>query len=318
MTITQLEYVVAVATFKSFVAAAERCFVTQPTLSMQIQKLEDELNVKIFDRNKHPINTTEIGEEIVNQAKVILSESAKINEIIQNKTGLVTGRFKIAILPTLAPYIVPQLIDRISQTYPDLQINILELKTQDILRKLRDDEIDCGLVSTPLDDNHYKEYPLFYETLVAYFGKDEPALKKKSIQVSDLDMSRFWMLNEGNCLRNQIINLCSEQLDKIQENKNFKYETGNVETLRKMVDKSGGVTILPEFATLDFHEDQQEKIRYFDGEEPVREISIVTNNHFVRMYILQKIMDEILATIPEKMRVQKSNRKVLRIQTAKL
>lgn len=318
MTITQLEYVVAVATYKSFVAAAEKCFVTQPTLSMQIQKLEDELTVKIFDRNRHPINTTELGEAIVNQAKIILAESAKINEIIQSKTGSISGRFKIAILPTLAPYVVPQLMDKITANYPDLQVSVLELQTHEILKRLHDNEIDCGLVSTPLDDNNIKEYPLFYETLVAYFGKNEEALKKKSIKVEDIDMNKFWMLNEGNCLRNQIINLCSEQIGKIQDNKNFKYETGNVETLRKMVDKSGGVTILPEFATFDFQEEQLDNIRYFDGEEPVREISAVTNTHFVRMNILQKIMEEVLSIVPEKMRVQKSNRKVLRIQTAKL
>lgn len=318
MTITQLEYVVAVATYRSFVAAAEKCFVTQPTLSMQIQKLEDELGVKIFDRNKHPINTTEIGQELVEQGKIILSEASKIQEIIQNKTGQVVGKFKIAIIPTLAPYIVPQLLDKVAKDYPDLQLTIIEMQTKEIIRLLRDDEIDCALVSTPLDDIHIKEYPLFFETLVAYFGAEEPALAKNSITPMDIDMKRFWMLNEGNCLRNQVINLCSDQIDKIQEARKFRYESGNVETLRKMVDKSGGVTILPEFATLDFTEDQFDRIRYFDNEEPVREISLVTNTHFVKQYVLQKLMDEILSLVPEKSKVQSKNRKVLRIQTAKL
>lgn len=318
MTITQLEYVVAVATFKSFVAAAEKCFVTQPTLSMQIQKLEDELNVKIFDRNKHPINMTEIGVEIVSQAKVILAEANKINEIIQNKTGQVAGTLKMAIIPTLAPYIVPQLIEKITSLYPDLQISIYEYQTHEIIQKLKDDELDCALVSTPLNEMQIKEYPLFYESLVAYFGKNETPLEKKSITVQDIDMQNFWMLNEGNCLRNQIINLCSEQINKIQSKKNFKYETSSVESLRKMVDKSGGATILPEFSILDFAEENMERVRYFKGEEPVREISMVTNAHFVRMYILQKIMDEVLTLVPSNMKVQNEHRKVLRIQTAKL
>lgn len=318
MTITQLEYVVAVATYRSFVAAAEKCFVTQPTLSMQIQKLEDELNVKIFDRNKHPINTTEIGQELVNQAKIILSEANKINEIIQNKTGQIAGTLKMAIIPTLAPYIVPQLMEQLTKHHPDLQIIIHEYQTHEIIQKLKNDEIDCALVSTPLDDLQIKEYPLFYESLVAYFGPNDPALQKKSITVQDIDMQQFWMLNEGNCLRNQIINLCSEQIGKIQDTKNFKYETSSVESLRKMVDKTGGVTILPEYAVLDFPEANMERVRYFQGEEPVREISMVTNAHFVRMYILQNIMDKILNFVPESMRVQHTKRKVLRIQTAKL
>lgn len=318
MTITQLEYVVAVATFKSFVAAAEKCFVTQPTLSMQIQKLEDELNIKIFDRNKHPINTTEIGLEIVNQAKIILSEANKINEIIQNKTGQIAGTLKLAIIPTLAPYIVPQLMEKITKNYPDLQIIVHEYQTKEIIQKLKNDEIDCALVSTPLDDMNIKEYPIFFESLVAYLGENEKGLAKKSITIQDLDMQNFWMLNEGNCLRNQVINLCNEQIGKIQDNKKFKYETSSVDSLRKMVDKSGGSTILPEFSIMDFPEATLERVRYFAGEEPVREISMVTNTHFVRHYILQKIIDEVLAIVPESMKVQSANRKVLRIQTAKL
>lgn len=318
MTITQLEYVVAVATYKSFVAAAEKCFVTQPTLSMQIHKLEEGLGVKIFDRNKHPINTTEIGEEIVRQAKVILAESKKIQEIIQNKTGQVVGSFKVGIIPTLAPYIIPQLLENHTKEHPEMKLIVFELQTSDIIHKLKNDEIDCAIVSTPLDDQTLKEYPLFYEPLIAYFGKEEAALKKKTITPDDIDLKHIWMLNEGNCLRNQIINLCSEQIEKIQASRPYQYETSNVETLRKMVDKNGGVTILPEFATFDFNDEQLERLRYFDGQEPVREISLITNNHFVRMSVLQTIMDEILQIVPEKMRVQKKNRKVLRIQTAKL
>jgi LysR family hydrogen peroxide-inducible transcriptional activator len=154
--------------------------------------------------------------------------------------------------------------------------------------------------------------------LIAYFGKDEKALEKRTITPDDIDLKRMWMLNEGNCLRNQIMNLCSEHVEKLQESRPYQYESGNVETLRKMVDKNGGVTILPELATFEFTEDQSEYLRYFDAEEPVREISLVTNDHFVRLSVLQTLMDEILKLVPEKMRVQKKNRKILRIQAAKL
>lgn len=318
MTLTQLEYVVAVATYKSFVAAAEKSFVTQPTLSMQIHKLEEEFNVKLFDRNKHPIVCTEIGEEIVKQAKVILAEASKIQEVIHRSQGTVSGTFKLGIIPTLSPYILPQLLENHARQHPALKLVVTELQTNDLVKLLKADELDCALLSTPLEDNQIKEYPLFYESLVAYFGQDEPALKKRMVEPQDIDMNKIWMLNEGNCLRNQILNLCSEHIAELQQSRPYNYESGNVETLRKMVDKNGGVTILPELATFDFSEAQSDHVRYFQDPEPVREISLATNAHFVRLSVLQTLMDEILNLVPEKMRVQKKNRKVLRIQTAKL
>jgi len=153
---------------------------------------------------------------------------------------------------------------------------------------------------------------------VGYFADGEKALKKRTISPSDISLDRIWLLNEGHCMRNQIINLCSDQVQKLQAERPYRYESSNVETLRKMVEKNGGMTVLPELATLEFTEDQIERIRYFEDPEPVREISLATNGHFVRMSVLQSLMDEILKLVPEKMRVQKKNRKVLRIQSAKL
>jgi len=318
MTITQLEYVVAVATYKSFVAAAEKCFVTQPTLSMQIQKLEEELNVKLFDRNKHPIAITAMGEAIVHQSKIILSQVERINDLIQSENNTLSGDFKLAIIPTIAPYILPGLLESYAKAYPKVKLQIKELETDHIVKALRNNEIDAALLSTPLEESGIKEYPLFYETFVAYFAKDEKALEKKMITPADISLERIWLLNEGHCMRNQILNLCSEQVQKLQEERPYHYESSNVETLRKMVDRNGGLTVLPELATLEFFDDQLDRIRYFEEPEPVREISLVTNDHFVRLTLLQSLMDEILKLVPEKMRVQKKNRKVLRIQSAKL
>ena len=307
MTITQLEYVVAVATYKSFVAAAEKCFVTQPTLSMQIQKLEDELGVRIFDRNKHPIAITDMGSIIVNQSQVV-----------QGQQKTLSGVFKFAAIPTVAPNILPGLLENYSRTYPDMKLQVKEMETNQIISALRNNEIDAALLSTPLEEKDIKEYPLFYEPFVGYFANDEKALKKRMIIPADIALDRIWLLNEGHCMRNQIINLCSDQIQKLQAERPYRYESSNVETLRRMVEKNGGMTILPELATLEFTEDQIERIRYFEAPEPVREISLVTNSHFVRMSVLQSLMDEILKLVPEKMRVQKKNRKVLRIQSAKL
>lgn len=318
MTITQLEYVVAVATYKSFVAAADKCFVTQPTLSMQIQKLEDELGIKLFDRNKHPIAITAMGETLVKQAKVILAECEKINELIQLEQNKVTGTFKLAVIPTIAPYLLPGLLDSYQKTYPDVTLIVKELETDQILVALRNNEIDAGLLSTPLNASDIKEYPLFSEPLIAYFSEDEPALKKRMVTPDDIALDRIWLLNEGHCLRNQVLDLCSDQVQKMQATRPYRYESSNVETLRKMVDTNKGMTVLPEFATFEFSEDRMERVRYFEDPEPVREISLVTNGHFVKMSLLNSVMESLLKLVPEKMRVQKSNRKVLRIQSAKL
>ncbi len=318
MTIQQLEYVVAIATYRSFVIAAEKCFVTQPTLSMQMQKLEDEIGAKIFDRNKHPIAVTELGQMIVDQARIAISEMERVNEIIQTEQKLLSGKFRFAAIPTVAPNILPGLLDNYSKKYPSLKLQVKEMETNQIINALHNNEIDAALVSTPLEENYIKEYPLFYEPFVGYFANGEKALKKRMITPDDIDLSRIWLLNEGHCMRNQIINLCSDQIQKLQAERPYRYESSNVETLRKMVEKNGGMTILPELATLEFTEDQIERIRYFEDPEPVREIGLVTNAHFVKINALQTIMDEILKLVPEKMRVQKKNRKVLRIQSAKL
>jgi LysR family hydrogen peroxide-inducible transcriptional activator len=318
MTITQLEYVVAVATYKSFVAAAEKCFVTQPTLSMQIQKLEEELGIKLFDRNKHPIAITAMGESIVAQAQIALSECEKIHELIQVQQTSLSGVFKFAVIPTVAPYILPALLERYSTNYPDVKLQVKELETHQIIKALRNNEIDAALLSTPLEENGIKEYPLFYEPFVAYFSEGEKALEKRLITPDDIALDRIWLLNEGHCMRNQIINLCSDHIQQLQADRPYNYQSSNVETLRKMVDKNKGLTILPELATVEFNEDQMEHIRYFEDPEPVREIGLATNDHFVRLTLLQSLIDEILNVVPEKMRVQKKNRKVLRIQSAKL
>ena len=243
MTITQLEYVVAVATYKSFVAAAEKCFVTQPTLSMQIQKLEDELGVRIFDRNKHPIAITDMGAIIVDQAQVALAECERIHELIQGQQKTLSGVFKFAAIPTVAPNILPGLLENYAKNFPTMKLQVKEMETNQILSALRNNEIDAALLSTPLEEKDIKEYPLFYEPFVGYFSDGEKALKKRMIVPADIALDRIWLLNEGHCMRNQIINLCSDQIQKLQAERPYRYESSNVETLRKMVEKNGGMAV---------------------------------------------------------------------------
>ncbi len=318
MTITQLEYAVAVATYKSFVAAAEKCFVTQPTLSMQIQKLEEELGVKLFDRNKHPIAVTATGEAIISQARLALAECEKISELVQHQQNKLEGLFRFAIIPTIAPYILPAFLEHFVPLYPKVKLKVQEMETDKVVKALRNNEIDIALVSTPLEETGIKEFPLFFEPFVGYFSPEEKALSKKLINPQDIALERIWLLNEGHCMRNQVINLCSDQVQRLQAEKSFRYESSNVETLRKLVDRNKGMTVLPELSTFEFSEDQQDRIRYFEDPEPVREVSLVYNEHFVRLSLLQSLADSISQLVPDKMRVQKKNRRVLRIQSAKL
>lgn len=318
MTITQLEYAVAVATYHSFVAAAEKCFVTQPTLSMQIQKLEDELGIKLFDRNNRPNTVTAIGAPIIEQAKVILSECEKVFELVKSNQGIVAGMFKLAVIPSVAPYLMPGLLDRYSKDYPDVRLQVKEMETEQIISALKNNEIDAAIVSTPLENSGIQEFPLFYEPFVGYFSEGEKALKKKLIAASDIDMERLLLLNEGHCMRNQVLDLCSDHIHELQANKSFQYDSSSVDTLRKLVDRQKGMTVLPELAVNDFTEDQQDRVRYFEDPEPVREISLVTNNQFVKISLLQSLIDEILLLVPEKMRAQTKKRKILRIQSSRL
>ena len=274
--------------------------------------------MKIFDRSKHPIEITAMGKVIIEQVRKTLEEFERIHELIQQQQKVISGTFKLAVIPTIAPNILPPLLEHYSINFPEIRLDVTEMETHRIITALRNNEIDAGLLSTPLEHKDIKEYPLFYEPFVAYFRKDDKLLEKRMIAATDVELDRIWLLNEGHCMRNQILDLCSDQVQRLQTKRPYRYESSNVETLRRMVDKNGGMTILPELSTSEFDEDRIENVRYFLEPEPVREISLVTNDHFVHFSILQSLMDEILKLVPEKMRVQKKSRKVLRIQSARL
>ena len=303
MTLVQLEYIVAVDTYRSFVSAAEKCFVTQPTLSMQIQKLEEFLNVKIFDRSKQPVTPTEIGTQIIEQARIVLQENNKIKEIISNQQQDVTGELKIGIIPTIAPYLLPEVIAAMLQKYPDLKLLIWEYTTEDIIHHLKTGVIDCGILATPLIDTNITEHPLYYETFVGYVSKNSKLYKKKTIDAQDFEEENIWLLNEGHCMRSQVLNICrSTKNNKLQA---LTYNTGSVETLIRMVDVNDGTTLLPELSLHDLNNKQLNKVRYFKSPEPVREISLVTHKNFVKKKMLNALKEEILALIPKGMKNRK-------------
>ena len=304
MTITQLEYIIAVDTYRSFVHAAEKCFVSQPTLSMQVQKLENTLGVKLFDRSKQPVIPTEIGNEIIAQARVLLAESEKIKEIISDRQKDLAGELRIGIIPTVAPYILPRIIQGFVEKYPAVKLIVWEQTTETIIQQIKSGTLDCGIVSTPLKESGLTEVPIFHENFVAYVSKNNRLFKKKTIMPDDLDMEELWLLNDGHCMREQVLNICHRH----KANKGsqlLEYNTGSLETLKRMVDMNDGATILPELALGDLNEKQMDKVRYFKSPEPAREISIIVNNNYLKRRIIEALKIEILSFVPKRMRSKK-------------
>ncbi|WP_395627689.1 LysR substrate-binding domain-containing protein [Daejeonella sp.] len=310
MTLVQLEYIVALDTYRSFGIAADKCFVTQPTMSMQVQKLEEELGTKLFDRSKQPITPTDIGIEVVEQARTILKESYKLKELINNQRNVVSGELRIGIIPTMAPYLMPQIISAFMKKYPEVQLVIWEYMTDKIVSELKNGLLDCGILSTPLEDKSLQESPLFYESFVAYLSKSSPLTHKKNLQASDINLDDLWLLNEGHCMRNQILNICKRK--KTNESRAFEYNTDSVETLKRMVEMNKGITLLPELSISDFSVKQLDRIRYFKSPQPTREISIVTHRNFLKRRLIMALEKEILEAIPKRMR-NKNKKEILEI-----
>ncbi|WP_276485070.1 hydrogen peroxide-inducible genes activator [Paraflavitalea pollutisoli] len=305
MTFVQLEYVVAVDICRHFAMAANRCYVTQPTLSMQIQKLEEELGVKIFDRSKQPVVPTEAGVEIIEQARKILAEKNVIQEIVQNKKGILTGELRIGIIPTLAPYLLPLFVQSFAKKYPHVKLIVQEMLTEYVISRLREGRIDVGIVVTPLQEKGIKEHVLFYEELLAYVAKKNVAYKKTYVLAQDIDPEKLWLMEEGHCFRSQIVNLC--ELRKSSEmSSHFEYEAGSIEALRRMVELNDGITILPELTTLDMDPKRLQMVRHFQKPAPMREVSLVVHRDFVKKRLIEVLKEEVLAGMPDKIRKNKS------------
>jgi len=304
MTLTQLEYIVALDTYRHFVLAAEKCFITQPTLSMQIQKLEEDLGVTIFDRTKQPVIPTEMGTSIIAQARVVLRESGIIRHMISEQKDTMTGEIRIGIIPTIAPYLLPPLFKNIREKYPQVTLVVREIITEEIVQELKNNRLDCGIVVTPLKDASIKEDILFYEELFIYVSKNNALYNKKYVLPTEIDPNQLWLLEEGHCFRSQILNLC--ELQKYSS-LHFRYETGNIETLKRMVDKSDGITILPELAVMEFTKPQLKMVKRVKDPSPAREVSLVTHRDHLKTKLIKLLKEEVLSIVPKPM--QKLNKK---------
>ncbi len=298
MNLQQLEYIVAVDNHRHFVQAAEFCNITQPTLSMMIKKLEEELNVKIFDRTKHPIVPTSIGRKIIDQAKVILRETGQLNEISKFYNGDLSGELHIGIIPTIAPYLLPHFISPFIQKYPDIKLNISEMITERIHSELKLGNLDVGILATTLDDKTLNEIPIYNERFYVYVSENTDLFQKQYILPSEINPNNLWLLEEGHCFRTQIQRLC-ELSRNSSLGSSFNYRSGSIETLMRMVDKNGGITILPELALYELSEERKKFIRNFKFPIPSREVSLVVNREQVKTRLIEVLKAEVIACVKE-------------------
>ncbi|MCB0456492.1 MAG: LysR family transcriptional regulator [Flavobacteriaceae bacterium] len=302
MTITQLKYVLAVAEHQNFTKAAEKTFVTQPTLSMQIQKLEEELDILIFDRSKKPIELTAVGKKIVNQAKNIVNESERMQDVVDQEKGFIGGDFKLGIIPTVMPTLLPMFLKTFTARYPKVHLKIEELSTEEIIHKLEEGHLDAAIAATPLQHETIKERVLYYEPFVGYIPESHRLSQKKQIETSDLDIDDILLLEDGHCFRDGVINLC--RASKMAKNDSFQLESGSFETLIKLSHEGLGMTLLPYLHTLDISEKQQKNLRYFQEPPPAREVSIIYPKSELKLHIVDAMYQLIAGVVRGAIRFQ--------------
>lgn len=300
MTLTQLTYILAVDTYRSFRKAAEQCYVTQPTLSMQIQKLEKELGIIIFDRSTYPIEPTDLGSRVIEQIRKIIDETERLKEIIHKSKSMIFGRLRIGIIPTIAPYLLPLFVDKLINQYQGLELSIDELQTSKILQLLEQNLLDVGIVSGPINHPRIIEKVLYNEPFVGFISHDHPLIKKEKIKVEDLTLEDLWLLKEGHCFRDQILQLCKSVLTRNPlHSVRLRFEGENLETLKKLVENNVGITLLPYLATLSLKGTSSERlIREFYPPVPTRRVSLIYGKSKLKLQLIKVLQKAIVAAIP--------------------
>ncbi len=310
MTLTQLEYVLAVDEYRHFNKAAKACHVTQPTLSVQLQKLEEELQVMIFDRSKSPIIPTTEGERIVRQVRKVLAEARGVWSVVEDSRKELRGSFKIGVIPTLSPYLIPLFLPYFQKMHPKVDLQIEEVQTDVMVKQLDEDRLDAGLLVTPLGHEFIIEKPLYYEKFFIFASAEHKLLRKKRVSEKDLDYRDVWLLNEGHCFRDQVLRICS--LPKGEGRANLSFESGSLETLKNLVLRMGGYTFLPEMAVESLTSSLKKQTRELTRPTPSREVSLVYGRAFYKGRLIKALEEAILSSLPQHfLSVKKESREVI-------
>jgi len=299
ISLIQMQYVVAVDTYRHFATAAEKCFVSQPTLSMQLKKMEDELGLVLFDRSRQPVVPTVAGKKVIEQCRIVLHEAERIDRIAQEAKEEISGEFRIGIIPTIAPYLLPLFAGEFKRKYPAIHLTVQEVVTEQIEELLQKDLIDAGVLVTPLHNLNITEKPLYYEEMMIYVNSKHPLSSKAIIKVKDIATSDIWLLSDGHCFRHQVINLC--ELEDLESDLPFDFEGGSLDTIMKIIDREGGFTLIPELAGLEIKDSDKHKIRHFSNIVPLREVSLVYTRRFAKAKMIDFLTESIAESIPEQM-----------------
>ena len=308
MNIQQLEYILAVDTYRHFAKAAEHCRVTQPTLSMMIQKLEDELGVNLFDLNIQPVCPTPAGRKVIDQARVVLYQTSLIKDIVNEEEQSLKGTFRLAVLPTIAPYLLPRFFQQVSEKHPDLDIRILEMQTAPTTKALLNGEIDAAINANQPTEVQLQGDILYDDQFYAYVARNESVFKKEMVRSADISDERLWLLDEGHCFRDQLMRFCQMEKVKLRQ---AAYRLGSLETFMRMVESGNGVTFIPELATYQLSEQQKELVRPFAIPKPAREIVWVTRKAFIRHSVAGILLDSIRKSVPKEMRTLQAGLRVV-------
>lgn len=308
MNFQQLEYILAVDEFRSFAKAAKYCHVTQPTLSMMVQKLEEELDIKLFDRSSLPITTTRAGKKVLKQAHNVLEQAERIKEIVSEEEQSLKGPFRLAILPTIAPYLLPRFFRPLSEKYPDLDIRIMEMKTSPSIEALQNGEIDAAIIANMPTEPQLQGKLLFYDEFFVYTARNEKLFKKEIVKTADVSSERLWLLDEGHCFRDQMVRFC--QMEKVKLHQ-AAYNLGSLETFMRMVEGDDGVTFIPELSTLQLSPQQKELVRPFAIPRPTREIVFTIRRDFIRNSVGNLLISQIQKSVPKEMLTLKAGQIVV-------
>jgi len=312
MTLTQLKYILAVERCHNFAQAARECFVTQPTLSMQIAKLEDYLQVTIFDRSVTPVRPTTLGKKVLAMAREVIHRSDALEELARSSRQEVAGEYNLAVIPTLAPYLLPHFVENFRTKWPKVQLRLYEFQTDEIISMLKEDKLDGALLATPLEVKDIKEDVLFREGFQLLFSPGHPLLKEKEIREQDLSLEEAWLLKEGHCLRSQVLQLCRPS--KSTHDRAVFFEGGSIETLVNLISQMKGFTVVPELAIPHLNGDVKKRLRPFKGKRPVREISLVTGPFALKHSIAEALKAVVLEALPEEFLAPSKKDRVLPIE----
>jgi len=304
MNLQQLEYIVALDIHRNHVKAADHCHVTQPTLSMMVKKLEEELGVKIFDKSL-PLKPTASGEIVISRSRQILQEVKNLKEFVRNEKDSIEGEFRLGVIPTLAPYLLPRFLNEFLEKHPGTSFTVIELQTEDMIRQLKTNRIDMGILVTPIDDKEIREVPVFYEPILLYTSENLKYFEQEKVSIKSLTTDNLLLLEEGHCFRGQVMDLCSTKGKKTHHQLN--YQSGSFETLKAMVDNNYGYTLIPELAA----NVKSKHVKHFTAPEPVREVSLAVHHGFVKEALLHQLREAILKAIPSHF---KKNDKYIRVK----